>query len=331
MAVRAALFLAIAYFLGGIVTSPWQLTAVRVFQGFAAGLWPMDLAIMTLYAPPKKLGVCLGTLQGAMTAGQVIGPLFGGMLAEYFGMRASFFAAAAFLFMNFLVFLLVIKEPAASPAPFRADTDAAPSKSLLRKEPFIRRLLLYAMFVQMVILILQPILTPYIAKLAGDLPNIVFIAGLVFSLSGFSSIFSAPVWGKIGQSHGFFNVLAIMLAGSGLVMAVQGVPDRLYAFAALQFAIGIFFSGIQPSINAIIASHTERSVKGTVFGLLFSAQQMGSIAGPMLGGLIATFFGVSYVFYVGGAILIFLSIAVSRQKRGIYKEWQQERLRKDAT
>ena len=89
MAVRAALFLAIAYFLGGIVTSPWQLTAVRVFQGFAAGLWPMDLAIMTLYAPPKKLGVCLGTLQGAMTAGQVIGPLFGGMLAEYFGMRDS--------------------------------------------------------------------------------------------------------------------------------------------------------------------------------------------------------------------------------------------------
>lgn len=330
MAVRAALFLAIAYFLGGIVTSPWQLTAVRVFQGFAAGLWPMDLAIMTLYAPPKKLGVCLGTLQGAMTAGQVIGPLFGGMLAEYFGMRASFFAAAAFLFMNFLVFLLVIKEPAASPAPSRADTDAAPSKSLLRKEPFIRRLLLYAMFVQMVILILQPILTPYIAKLAGDLPNIVFIAGLVFSLSGFSSIFSAPVWGKIGQSHGFFNVLAITLAGSGLVMAVQGVPDRLYAFAALQFAIGIFFSGIQPSINAIIASHTDRSVKGTVFGLLFSAQQMGSIAGPMLGGLVATFFGVSYVFYVGGSILILLSIAVSRQKRGIYKEWQQERLRKDA-
>ncbi len=84
--------------------------------------------------------------------------------------------------------------------------------------------------------------------------------------------------------------MAITLAGSGLVMAVQGVPDRLYAFAALQFAIGIFFSGIQPSINAIIASHTDRSVKGTVFGLLFSAQQMGSIAGPMLGGLIATFF-----------------------------------------
>lgn len=320
MAVRAALFLAIAYFLGGVVTSPWQLAGVRVFQGFAAGLWPMDLAIMTLYAPPKKLGLCLGTLQGAMTGGQVLGPLFGGVLAEAFGMRASFFAAAAFLFLNFLIFLFVIKEPSASPSPSSSSTAAAPAKTALWKEPFIRRLLTYAVFVQMVILILQPVLTTYIADLAGDLPNIVFVAGLVFSLSGFASIFSAPLWGKIGQSHGFFNVLAITLAGSGLVMIAQGVPDTLYAFAALQFAIGLFFAGIQPSINAILASHTDRSVKGSVFGLLFSAQQLGAIAGPILGGFIATFFGTHYVFYVGGVMLLAVSFAVSRQKRAVHRQ-----------
>lgn len=73
MAIRAALFLAIAYFLGGVVTSPLQLTLVRIFQGFAAGLWPMELAIMSLYAPTDKLGFCLGTMQGALTAGQVLG------------------------------------------------------------------------------------------------------------------------------------------------------------------------------------------------------------------------------------------------------------------
>lgn len=87
MAMRASFLLAISYFLGGIVTSPEQLTLVRLFQGFAAGLWPMDLAIMTLYAPPQKLGVCLGIMQGVLTAGGVIGPLLGGILAEIFGMR----------------------------------------------------------------------------------------------------------------------------------------------------------------------------------------------------------------------------------------------------
>ena len=105
MAIRASLLLSISYFLGGIVTSPLQLTFMRMFQGFAAGLWPMELAIMTIYAPPKKLGICLGIMQGALTAGGVIGPLFGGILAEAFGMRMSFFLAAAALFLNFLVLL----------------------------------------------------------------------------------------------------------------------------------------------------------------------------------------------------------------------------------
>lgn len=38
MALRAASCLAITYFLGGIVETPWQLFAVRVLQGLSAGL-----------------------------------------------------------------------------------------------------------------------------------------------------------------------------------------------------------------------------------------------------------------------------------------------------
>ena len=59
MAIRASFLLSISYFLGGIVTTPLELTFMRMFQGFASGLWPMELAIMTTYAPPKKLGICL--------------------------------------------------------------------------------------------------------------------------------------------------------------------------------------------------------------------------------------------------------------------------------
>ena len=40
MALRAASCLAITYFLGSIVQTPWQLFGVRVLQGLAAGLWP---------------------------------------------------------------------------------------------------------------------------------------------------------------------------------------------------------------------------------------------------------------------------------------------------
>ena len=75
MAVRAAALLAISYGLGGIVQNEWQLLAMRAFQGFAAGLWPACLAILSSSVPKTKLGFALGTMQGGLTAGGVIGRL----------------------------------------------------------------------------------------------------------------------------------------------------------------------------------------------------------------------------------------------------------------
>jgi len=311
MAIRASLLLAVSYFLGGIVTSPEQLTLMRIFQGFAAGLWPMDLAIMTLYAPPSKLGLCLGVMQGIMTAGGVIGPLLGGVLAELFGMRISFFLAAAGLFINCLVFIFVIKEPPApAPAPSGKKTAGAVS---LWKTPLIWKMLLCATIVQMVILILQPILTTYITELAGQLPNIIFVSGLVFSLGGIAGAMAAPVWGQLGQRHGFFKTMSLALLCAGAAIIIQGLPRNLYLFAGMQFIGGLFFCGIHPSINAILAKNTRPEVKGRIFGLLFSAQQVGGIIGPILGGAIATFAGMQYVFYTAGILLIFLSLNVYRQ------------------
>lgn len=315
MAIRASLLLAISYFLGGIVTSPLQLTFMRMFQGFASGLWPMELAIMTTYAPPKKMGVCLGIMQGALTAGGVIGPLFGGMLAEFFGMRMSFFLAAGALLLNFLVLFFFIKEPPEEEEPRRAGIPIPAEQPSLWKNPLIRNMMIYAVFVQMVILLVQPILTTYVTVLAGPMDNLIFISGLVFSLGGFASAISAPLWGRFGQHHGFHKSLTIALVTAGICALIQTLPDDLYYFAASQFAIGLFFSGIYPSINAILAENTDSHTKGRVFGMLFSAQQIGSIAGPLLGGVIATLFGMKYVFLAAGCILLGISLTIRRNRR----------------
>lgn len=314
MAMRASFLLSISYFLGGIVQSPEQLTLMRLFQGFASGLWPMDLAIMTLYAPPSRLGFCLGIMQGTLTAGGVVGPLLGGLLAEAVGMRYSFFLAAAALFTNFLIFTFIIKEPP-TPAKTEAAKEDIPDATECSpwRMPLLRNMLLCGTLVQMVILILQPVLTTYVAKLAGPLPNIVFVAGLVFSLGGIAGAMAAPVWGTFGQRRGFFKAMCLGMAGAGISMIIQGIPDTLVPFAIMQFVGGLFFCGIHPAINAILASNTPPSYKGRIFGMLFAAQQVGSMAGPLLGGLIATYLGMHWVFALSGVILLLLSTAVWRR------------------
>ncbi|WP_432647775.1 MFS transporter [Mitsuokella sp.] len=317
MAMRASFLLSVSYFLGGIVQTPEQFTLMRLFQGFASGLWPMDLAIMTLYAPPKKLGFCLGVMQGTLTAGGVVGPLLGGVLASAVGMRYSFFLAAAALFTNFLIFTFIIKEPPVDKASAKSEEAAEKPSVSPWHMPLLRNMLLCGTLVQMVILILQPVITTYIAKLAGPLPNIVFVAGLVFSLGGIAGAIAAPFWGTFGQRRGFFRAMCLGMAGAGISMIIQGIPDTLVPFAIMQFVGGLFFCGIHPSINAVLANNTPASYKGRIFGMLFAAQQVGSMAGPLLGGLIATYLGMHWVFAFSGLLLLILSMAIHQHYRGL--------------
>lgn len=309
MAMRASLLIAISYLLGGIVTSPEQLIIVRVFQGFASGLWPMDLAIMTLYAPQERLGFSLGIMQGTLTAGGVVGPLLGGVLAELFGMRTSFYIGGLALFINFLAFTFIIKEP---PMPKSTVPLTAEEKNPMHlwHIPILRTMMIVSTLAQMVLYILMPVITTYIKALAGSMDNIVFVAGAVFSLSGIAGAIAAPLWGIYGTRRTYFNSMFLAMLFGGIMFTLQGIPDTLMPFAVMQFGVGLFIAGIQPSLNAIIAQHTPPQLKGSVFGLLFSAQQIGGAAGPLLGGVVATYLGMHYLFPTAGAILLLLALFV---------------------
>ena len=309
MAMRASLLIAISYLLGGIVTSPEQLIIVRLFQGFASGLWPMDLAIMTLYAPQERLGFSLGIMQGTLTAGGVVGPLLGGVLAELFGMRTSFYIGGLALFINLLAFTFIIKEP---PMPKSTVPLTAEEKNPMHlwHIPILRTMMIVSTLAQMVLYILMPVITTYIKALAGSMDNIVFVAGAVFSLSGIAGAIAAPLWGIYGTRRTYFNSMFLAMLFGGIMFTLQGIPDTLMPFAVMQFGVGLFIAGIQPSLNAIIAQHTPPQLKGSVFGLLFSAQQIGGAAGPLLGGVVATYLGMHYLFPTAGAILLLLALFV---------------------
>lgn len=306
MAVRSSMGLALTYFFGGLVSSPEELLIVRIFQGFAAGLWAAELAIMSTVAPKEKLGLSLGVMQAALTGGGVIGPLLGGVLAQLFGMRMSFFFASASLFIITLVTVFFVPESKREDRNAAGGEPQAPPKLL--KTPIIRRMLIYSAVVQMVILILQPILTIYVAELQKSMDNIVMIAGIVFSLGGIAGAISAPLWGRYGQCKGFLRTLRLALACAGIIMMTQSLPDTLLPFAMLQFTCGLFFAGIYPSINALLAKNTEAAYRGRIFGMMFSAQQIGSMAGPLLGGLIGTYIGLKSVFLFAGFLLAGISV-----------------------
>ncbi len=306
MLLRSSSLIALAYFLSGLVTTPIQLLLVRALQGFAAGLWPASLALMSAYCPKNRVGICMGIMQSANICGGILGPLFGGVLAETFGMRTSFFISGSTLTFITIVTLLFIKEPPKTQKAAQKIKGGG-YRSLLTNRAIIM-LLIVTGATNMVILLLQPIMTIYIGELRGTEENLLMISGLVFSLSGISGAVAAPIWGRAGQSKGFFITEVISLMAAGILIASQFIPSTLLPFVILQFTVGLGFSGIFPSANAIAITATSPEQRGTVFGLLFSAQQIGGTIGPLIGGLMATFMHLSYIFLMSGCILMFLSV-----------------------
>jgi MFS transporter, DHA1 family, multidrug resistance protein len=308
MAVRACAGLTIAYFLGGIVTSPLQLFGMRVVQGFANGFLPMVLAIASASAPPDRLGYALGIAQTGQIIGGVLGPLIGGVIAELIGMRLSFFVASGFLLLVTLMVLLLVKEPAASQEtasarPKKMDGSIMDDFRYAWSNRHIMGMLILSFIISLANMVLQPVISLYVAALQHSMENVVFTSGLVFSLGGIAGAISTAPWGNFGQRHGYFRVMAMAFLGAGVFNFLQYFPTTISGFAICQFFFGLFFVGANPAVSAILVQASPENFRGRVFGLATTANQSGAMVGPLIGSLISTYFGIRDVFLVTGPVL----------------------------
>lgn len=335
MIIRASFLLAITYFLGGIVRTPFELFLVRAFQGIASGLWPACLVMMSACVPKNKIGISMGLMQSANICGGIIGPLLGGILATAFGMRNSFYVGAVALSLITVTTILFIKEPPVAP---EKEINKAQNTSYLSfiKDKNILILLLCVCMTNLVILQIQPIVSLYVQQLSHNSDKAVLLTGFIMSLGGIAGALASPLWGKTGQKVGFYKTITIAFISAGLLMSLQGVPNSLVLFGLMQFLCGLGFSGIFPSANSILVLLTPPSSRGMGFGSLFSAQMIGGALGPVIGGVIVSFMSFNTVYIISGSILFIIGIYLKffapesfKQKASLSKDHKIESRNKE--
>lgn len=309
MIIRSSILLSITYFLGGIVTNPFELFLVRAFQGIAAGLWPACLVMISAYAPKNKLGLSMGLMQSANICGGILGPLFGGILATSFGMRNSFFIGSTALFTICVLSIFILKEPPADKDIKKADNKSVSTMDCL-KNINILILLLCVGLTNFAIMEIQPIMSLYVQSMAENAENAVLLSGLILSSGGLAGAIASPLWGKIGQKKGFAKTITVAFIFAGFMLTMQGIPDNLIIFGAIQFICGLGFSGIFPSANSILVLITPGNSRGIGFGLMTSAQMLGGALGPIIGGLIVTLSSYSYVYVFSGLLMLCMGIYI---------------------
>ena len=311
MALRASIGLTISYALCGIVQTPMQLFAARLFQGLCAGLYPALLALLAASIPARKTGLSMGLMQGGMTVGAVVGPFVGGVLADYFGMRESFFVASVALGLISLLIGFCIKE---KPRTIKVTSRNWFDWSVLR-QPAIFKMLIACAVIHASLFSAQPILPLYIAQLQGSMDNIMMLSGTIFSVCAISIMIASPILGAAGQKFGFLKVLSCSLFFAGLLISAQVLGRTPFEFGVWRFIAGFAIAGLIPLVNSIISTECPPDKKGEVFGFNFLTGHAGMALGPFAAGALSGWFGYQAVIVASGLILFPLIIYLNYGKK----------------
>lgn len=87
MLLRASLGMTVTATLTGFSTTVWMLIALRLIQGMFSGYINNAYALIGSEVPSDESGKTMGQLTTGAVGGQLIGPIFGGVIAGVWGYR----------------------------------------------------------------------------------------------------------------------------------------------------------------------------------------------------------------------------------------------------
>jgi DHA1 family multidrug resistance protein-like MFS transporter len=130
----------------------------------------------------------------------------------------------------------------------------------------------------------------------------------MIGVSAGAATLSAIYLGKLGDRIGHQKVLIASTLISGLVYLPQAIVTSTWQLVLLQGLAGVALGGIIPSIAALLANFIASGHEGAVYGLDNSINAAGRSVAPLIGGLIAGWFGLRATFFSTG--LVFLLTAL---------------------
>lgn len=289
------------YVVMALAGSIWLLFAGRVVGGITAATQATASAYMADISTPGERTKNFGLIGAAFGAGFVIGPLVGGVLAEY-GTRAPFWAAAVLAGANAVFGWVVLKETitAETARPF----------SLRRANPFGA--------------------LKHLGKLPGVHKLLVIYFMYMMAFAVYPSVWS--YFGQerfewtpalIGYSLGLFGLAMALVQAGGIRLALRWFGERGTVVAGHIFAICAYFalatvtSGalaliltplaalagvIPPALQGIMSQQVADNAQGELQGALTSASSLAMIISPlMMTATFATFTQTGAPIYMPGA------------------------------
>lgn len=320
MLLRSACGMAIVMALMGFTTHVSQLFFLRLAMGVVSGFIPAAVSLMATNTPKEHVGYALGTLATGGVSGQIIGPLLGGVLANFLGFRHVFLVTSGMLLIATLIVFLLVKEEFKKPVAKKSEAasdegtaDTAAKKGWrgfdeLRKLKPVWPMFVVAFLITFSMMMIDPLMSVYVSQLAPASQNVALIAGMVTASTGIANIIFSPRLGKLGDRIGYKRILLLALCGAAFMYLPQAFVTAPWQLMICRFGLGICMGGLMPQVNSLLRAFAPSEMQGRIFGYSTSAMFIGNLCGPNVGGFIGGHYGISTLFFVSCTFLLLNAI-----------------------
>ncbi len=323
----------LAPLLMSVLRQAWLFVPLRVIDGAgSSALWPAASAIIADTTPSHRRATAMGVLNMFFLAGLACGPVLGLFVVGFSGSyTAGFYVAAVVLLAAAVVAAFTLRglgqthlppgrRGSAAEAEHASDADVvgyhgtAPNPELedvveeARRVPLLGVMLVVA-FVQMFGAgLLAPILVIYAKRIVGlseQMIGTLFLAlMLTVALASLLAGHLADRWGKMRSVS-----LGMVLGSLGLWLLP--LSPRLTLLAVSAVLLGLSYALSTPAWHALISELAPPGRTGMAMGASQTAQGLGLVLGPLLGGLMwdtlghrAPFLGAAALLTTGTVVLL---------------------------
>lgn len=143
----------------------------------------------------------------------------------------------------------------------------------------------------------QTIVATALHTLQGDLDAPITWAGWTITAYSLGLVLMLPLAGRLSEQYGRRRVFLVSVGLFVVASLLCGLATNIYVLVALRFLQAIGGAGFTPSATGIIVDHFG-SGRDKAVGLFGSIFPIGSMAGPVLGGLFVEYWSWRGIFFV---------------------------------
>jgi DHA1 family multidrug resistance protein-like MFS transporter len=308
--IRAMGLGALFLILSGYAQNASHLVLSRFLVGATSGVGPTVMALVAAHTPRDRMPFAGGVVMSAMLLGTAIGPLFGGVIFDNFGMRAAFWATGLGLAFAASLVVILVREDFVKPEATKSPLEPFRALWTLVGNSTFMPVLLMVTLLHSAMLMITPAIAGLVASADGGSDSAT-ATGSVFAAIGIAGAISSISMGWLATRIGMRRLFIGATGAASIASLGPFFAHGIVAFTMLVALVALFQGGLAGLLMGVIAMKTPPGMHGSAFGASQVAQSVGLAMGPLIGGAAVVAFGFRSVFVANVVVFaIVLALAV---------------------